>query len=114
MDREAVLEKARNENKGMDELEGRAFETGSRIGLGVGAILTGILVVSNIILSNFDPNCVPMSFQLFVIFFAPQAAVYIFKFTKTHKVKDIIFGLIFAVFTLFFIAIHFYWLTMVR
>lgn len=101
MDKEEILNKSRQENKGkFDECELAAFGKASRIGMLVGGLLCAALIV----VSEFVLNMPELALAGWMIFFAMQGSsnIVLYKYLKIrskliYSIVEIVLAVTFAV-----------------
>lgn len=101
MNKDEVLEKSRQENKGKhDECEIAAYGTASRVGMLVGALACIVLILA----SEFIFHIPEIGLVGWLVYFSMQGSSNIVLFKKLGGRKELIWGIVELVFAVVFAA----------
>ena len=100
MDKDEILEKSRKENRNADFVEGAVLARANAIALGVGMVVSGILSVLHAIFAD-KPDC-----AVWTVYFSVLAAVMLVKFAKLRRRHELLLGLLYAGFCVFFFVCY--------
>ena len=101
MDKDEILKKSQQENKGkLDECEAAAFGKASRVGMLVGALLCVVLVL----VSEFVLNSPALALAGWMVYFAMQGSSNMVLFKQLKTRSKLIYGIIELVFAVAFAA----------
>lgn len=100
MDREEVLRKAQEENKGADVAGLSVIEKGSRLAMSAGICLIAILNLIEVI--KFGP----CNYAYFAIWFLMEAVLFGYKYAKLRKKHELVFTVVYSFFTVAFLVFY--------
>ena len=100
VNREDILEKSRNENRNMDEME---KETSSRAG-SLAAMVGGLLCIALIILESLYAQKPNMSY--WGVYLSMTGTMLMFKYYRLRRTHELVFGIIQILLAVAFFAIH--------
>lgn len=101
MNKEEILEKSRQENKGKDERELQAIAQGCKIAFAVGGILCVLFATLAWIHKDLAIFCSSYS-----VYFAMGGTAYILKYTKVRKKYELAFGIYFVLIAAALFAVY--------
>ncbi len=105
MDKEAILEKSRMENKGRDERDREALATAGQRAYAVGGLVCMAIVLINRI---FGQDSSPATWAAWTVYFAMAAVLFLVKYQKLKKTHELIFGVLFTIFGILFLVLYIY------
>ncbi len=100
MDREEILAKSREENKDRDFVEAEALGKANTIALSVGILMCGLLSVLHAIFAD-TPDC-----GIWTVYFSVLATTMIVKFVKLRRRHELVIGLLYLGFCVFFFVLY--------
>lgn len=101
MDRDEILRKSRKENNDKDFVEEEVLAKANSIALGVGLIVCGLISVLCSVLTERGGEP-----AVWVVEFSILAATMLFKFIKLKKRHELLLGLLYLGFCIFFFVIY--------
>ena len=108
MDRDEILERSRKENKDRDFVEAEVMATANSFALSVSAIVCGVLSALHAIFAD-TPD-----FSVWTVFFSMLATTMLIKYAKLRRRHELIIGLLYLGFCVFFFVLYLYKLLGVR
>jgi len=100
MDRDEILARSRKENKDRDLVEAEALARSNTIALSVGIIVCGLLSVLHAIFAD-TPN-----YGIWTVYFSVLATTMLVKFTKLRRRHELVIGLFYLGFCIFFFVFY--------
>ena len=100
--RDEILAKSRNENKGKDLFEMEVQVKAGNWGAAASALLAAIFFTIQIIVGDGT------NYGLFAVIFSVNATGYIIKAIRLKKRNDIVFAILLVITTLVFSVVHIY------
>lgn len=102
MNKEEILSKSRNENKGRDLYEDQVYAHAGAIGSLISLLLATILfIVQSLVGKGFN-------FALYAIIFSLGATSFTIKAISMKRKRDLIGAIVYITATLFFSCVHIY------
>lgn len=101
MDKNEILEKSRQENKGTDLFERDAMNSASQKAVAVGGLLCMFLSFSDILLGG------SFNYTLWGVYLSMTGTTLLVKYFHLRKLHELIFGIIELVLAIAFIVLHF-------
>lgn len=100
MNKDEILKKSREENKGCDFVEGAVLAKANALSLGVGMIVCGLLSVLAAIFRG-----VP-DYSAWTVMWAIQASIFLFKYYKLRRRHELALGLFYGALDIFFFVFY--------
>lgn len=100
MDKDEILKKSREENKNRDFVETEVLGKANGIALGVGMLVCCLISVLHAIFRD-GPD-----YSAWTVLWAAYATVCLFKYAKLRRRHELLFGLLYTGFSLFFFAVY--------
>ena len=101
MNKNDILEKSRQENNGLDEMEQYVMAAAGKIAAKVGMFVCCIVAILQVIFTD------AISFESWMIYFGILAATFIVKYAKLHSKHElwvaVLYTVLFIMFTVLFI-----------
>lgn len=101
MDKNEILEKSRQENKGTDLFERDAMNSASQKAVAVGGLLCMFLSFTDIFLGG------SFNYTLWGVYLSMTGTTLLVKYLHLRKIHELIFGIIELVLAIAFIVLHF-------
>lgn len=101
MDKNEILEKSRQENKGTDLFERDAMNSASQKAVAVGGLLCMFLSFADILLGG------SFNYTLWGVYLSMTGTTLLVKYFHLRKPHELIFGIIELVLAIAFIVLHF-------
>lgn len=108
MDKDEILARSRKENKDRDFVEAEVLAKANSVALSVGTIVCGVLSVLHAIFAD-TPD-----FSVWTVLFSMLAATMFIKYVKLRRRHELIIGLLYLGFCVFFFVLYLYKLLGVR
>lgn len=96
MQKEEMLEKSRNDNNGMDEMEYAVLATAGKIASQIGMLVCSIVAVLQVIFTD------TISFEGWMIYFSILSATFSVKYIKLHRRHELVWAIVYGVLFIFF------------
>ena len=100
MERDEILERSRKENKNGDFVEAAVLAKANAIAIAVGIIVCGILSVLHAIFAE-TPD-----FSVWTVYFSVLAATMLVKYVKLRRTHELLLGLLYGGFCIFFFVLY--------
>lgn len=100
MDKDEILAKSREEHKDRDYVEAEAMVKANSIALSVGFIVCGALTILHAVFAD-TPD-----YAVWTVYFSVLAAIFLVKFARLRRRHELIMGLLYLAFCLFFFAFY--------
>lgn len=100
MDKDEILARSRKENKGGDFVEAEVLARANSIALGVGIIASGLLSVLHAIFLD-KPD-----YSVWIVMWAALSSVFFFKYHRLRKRHELLLGLVYLGFCIFFFVLY--------
>ena len=101
MNKEEILEKSRNENKGSDELELSVLAASGKLAAQIGMLACCLVALLQVIFTD------TISFESWMIYFSILGTMFTVKYLKLHRRHElllaILYDALFVFFTVFFV-----------
>lgn len=101
MDKDEILKKSREENKDRDFVEEAVLARANTIALAVGMVMCGIISILRGLLT--EKGTEP---AVWTVYFSVLAAGMLVKFVKMRKRHELLLGLLYAAFCVFFFVLY--------
>lgn len=101
MNKNEILEKSRQENKGRDEFEKYTIDAASSKAVAVGGILCCVIIFIEAFIFN------KVSFNMWAVYLAIAGTTLLVKFHYRRKKHELIFGIMELILAAVFVTIHF-------
>lgn len=100
MDKEEILKKSREENKDRDFVEEEAANKANSIAFSVGMLMCALLSVLHAIFRD-SPD-----YSVWVVMWAISSSVFLFKYYQLRKRHELLLGLLYLGFCIFFFVLY--------
>lgn len=92
MNKEEILAKSRNENKGMDEREQQVLANGGRIAFHIGAVVCTLIVLLDAVLWIIDDSLHDFKLVLcsWSIYMLMTGVLFLYKYVKLRRVHELV------------------------
>jgi hypothetical protein len=102
MEKEEILEKSRNENKGSDELELSVLASSGKLAAQIGMLVCCLVAVLQVIFKN------TISFESWMIYFSILGTIFTMKYLKLRRRHELLLAILydglFVFFTVLFVV----------
>lgn len=102
MDRDEILAKSRQENKDRDFVEAEVLAKANSTALNIGILVCGVLSILHAV---FDGT---PDFGIWTVYFSVLAATMLVKYVKLRRRHELILGLLYLGFFVFFFVLYLY------
>ena len=96
MKKEVILEKSRNENKGMDERELSVLASSGKIAAQIGMLVCCLVAVLQVVFID------SISFESWMIYFSILGTLFLVKYIKLRKKHELWLAILYCVLFVFF------------
>lgn len=100
MDRDEILEKARNEHKGPDERERFALARAGQVACAVGGMVCGVLILLEGFLAR------QVTFSTWAVYLSITGTMLLVKFLHLRRKHELVFGLLQLGLAAVFLVLH--------
>ena len=100
MNKDEILEKSRQENRGMDERERDALARAGRVASAVGGLVCALILVLEVILIG------QVSYSIWAIYLSITGTTLLVKFLRLRRKHELVFGLLELALAAAFLALH--------
>lgn len=100
MDRDEILERSRKENRNGDFVEAAVLAKANAIAIAVGIIVCGILTVLHAIFAE-KPD-----FSVWTVYLSVLATTMLVKYVKLRRTHELLLGLFYGSFCVFFFVLY--------
>lgn len=100
MDKDEILARSRNENRDQDLVELEVLHKANAFALGVALIASGLLSVLHAIFLD-QPD-----YSVWVVMWATLASVFLVKYYRLRKRHELLLGLLYLAFCVFFFVLY--------